>query len=177
MTNRMTHSFPSIDQYFWPNVQDIPFTFPSSPAPSNCSSGPPQMQLDLYDPTSTSFYQNSFKEFEVYNPHCANASAPSGQGDVWNALSQLYSANPRLPGRSAGQTPPGQQFVFGDTQPESHFPFDIDSLLLSPTVYKNHNLAPTAPNSVRGPPAPPRFLPQAYPPLHKPDVCPTEQPA
>jgi hypothetical protein len=166
MTNRVHHSFPDIDQYSWPDVQDIPFFLPSSPAPSNCSSGPPQMQLDLYDPTSTSIYQNSFKESEdFYAPPCADDhSTPPGR-DVWNALSQLYSANLRPPGRSARQTPPGQQFVFGDTQ--SHFPFNMDNFCLSPTAYKNHNPAPNAPISVRDPPAPPRFQPQAPPPTNQ----------
>jgi hypothetical protein len=164
MTNRMYHSFPGIDQYSWPDMQDIPFLFPSSPAPSNCSSGPPQMQLDLYDPNSTSFYQNSFKNLEdfYYAPSCANASTPPVREDVLNALSQLYSANPRLPGRSARQTPPRQQFVFGDTQ--SHFDFDIDKLCLSPTAYKNHDPAPIAPISVRDPP---RFLPHPPPPTNQ----------
>jgi hypothetical protein len=174
MTNRMHNSFPGIDQYSWPDVQDFQFVFPSSPAPSNCSSGPPQMQLDLYDPTSTSFYQNSFKELkDFYAPPCADDSAPPVRGDVWNAFSQLFSANPRPPGGSARQTPPGQQFVFGDTQPE--FPFDIDNFCLSPTAYKNHNPAPIAPISVRDPPAPPRLL--SHPPPYKSDVFPTDQPA
>jgi hypothetical protein len=163
MTDRMYHSFPDIAQYSWPGVQDIPFFFPSSPAPSNCSSGPPQMQLDFYDPNSTSFYQNSFKELEDFSaPSCANPSTPPGREDVLNALSQLYSTNPRLPGRSARQTPPGQQFVFGDTQ--SRFEFDIDNLFLSPAAYKNHDPAPNAPISVRDPP---RFPPHPPPPTNQ----------
>ena len=166
MTNRMHHSFPGIDQYSWPDMQDFSFTFPLSPAPSNCSSGPPQLQFDHYNPTSTSFYQNSFKELEHFSaPLCANDSAPPGQGDVWNALTQLYSANPRHPGRSARQTPPGQQFVFGDAQ--SHLPFDIDNFYLSPTAYKNQNPIPIAPTPVRDPPVPPRFLPQHPPPTNQ----------
>jgi hypothetical protein len=166
MTNRMHHSFPDIDQYSWPGVQGIPFI--SSPTPSNCSSGPPQMQLDLFDPSSMSSYQNSFKALEdFYAPPCANVSAPPGRQDVLNALSQLYSANPRPPGRSARQTPPEQQFVFGDAQ--SGFAFDIDSLFLSPTAYKNPNPAPNAPISVLDPPqaAPPGFLPHPPPPTNQ----------
>ena len=172
MTNRMHHSFPDIDQYSWPDFQDIPLSFSSSPSPSSCSSGPPQMQLDLYDPTSTLLYQNSFKELEnLYAPPCADHSTPAVRGEVWNALPQLYSVNPRPPGRSASQTPPGQQFVFDDT--ESHFPFDIDSLCFSPTAYKNHSSTPIAPISVRGPPecrgqvVPPGFLPPPPPPINQ----------
>ncbi|KAN0123717.1 hypothetical protein V8E52_002207 [Russula decolorans] len=130
------------------------------------------MQLDLYDPTSTSFYQNSFKELEdFYAPPWADDSTPAVRGDAWNAFSQLYAVNPRPPGRSASQTPPGQQFVFDDTQ--SHFPFDMDNFCLSPTAYKNHNPAPIAPISVRGPSecrgqvAPPRFLPHPPPPINQ----------
>src|SRR6266849_5997833 len=153
MTNRMHHSVSGIDQYSWPDVQNFPFIFPSSPAPSNCStSGTPQTQLDLYDPNSTSFYQNSFKELEdFYPPPCADVSTPPEPGDVWNEL-QLYSANPRPPGRSARQVPPGQQLVFGDAQ--SHFSFDLDDFCLSPTAYKIHNPAPiqVAPIPVRHPP-------------------------
>ncbi|KAI0283067.1 hypothetical protein BGY98DRAFT_1094012 [Russula aff. rugulosa BPL654] len=144
MTNRMYHSVPVIDQHSWPDVQDFSFILPSSPAPSSCSSVTPQMQLDFYDPTSTSFYQNSFKELgDFYAPSCTSVSTPPGREDVLNALSQLYSANPRPPGRPTKQTPPGQQIVFGDTQ--SHCPFDIDNFCLSPTAYKNYNPAPIAP--------------------------------
>ena len=165
MTDRMHHSFPDIDQYCWPDVEDIPFYSHSSPAPSTCSSVPPQIQLDLYDPTSTSFYQNSFKELEdFYTPPCADDSTPAGR-DVWNALTQLYSANPRPPGRSARQNTPGQQFVFGD--PQSQFPFDIDNFCLSPTAYKNHNPAPIAPTCVRDTLAPPGFLPRPPPPTNQ----------
>ena len=139
--------------------------FPSSPAPSNCSSGTPQMQLDLYDPASTSFNQNSFKELDDYYASSSNVSTPPGREEVLNALSQLYSANPRLPGRAARQqTSPGQQLVFGDTQ--SHFPVDMDNFRPSPTAYKNHNPAPVAPIPVRRPPSPPRFLPPSHPPPH-----------
>lgn len=154
----MYHSVPVIDQHVWPDVHDFPFRFPSSPALSNCSSVTPQMQLDLYDPTSTSFYQNSFKELEdFFPPSCANVSTPPAREDVLNALSQLYSANPRPPGKSAKQTPPGQQLVFGDTQSQS--PFDMDGFYLSPAPYKNYSSGPVAPITVRRPPAPPHFLP------------------
>lgn len=164
--NRMYHSVPVVDQHSWPDVQDFSFILPSSPAPSSCSSVTPQMQLDFYDPTSTSFYQNSFKELgDFYAPSCTNVSTPPGREDVLNALSQLYSANPRPPGRPTKQTPPGQQIVFGDNQ--SHCPFDIDNFCLSPTAYKNYNPAPVAPIPVRHPPAPPRFLSHPPPPSNQ----------
>jgi hypothetical protein len=155
----MHHSFPAIDQYSRPDAQDMPYIFPSSPAPSNCSSGPPQTQLDPYDPTFLSFYQNSFKELEdLLASPCANVSTPP-EGATWNDLSQLYSTNPRLPGRSAKQAPPGQQFAFGDTP--VHFPFDMGNFCLSPATNKKYSPVPIAPISLRDPPAPPPscFLP------------------
>ena len=153
----MHHSFPNTDQYFWP---DILSGFPPSPAPST---GTPQMQLDLYDPTSTTFYQNSFKELENFSaPPCTNYSTPPGRGDVWNASSQLYYVNPRPPGRPATQNPPGQQLVFGDNHP--HYSFDMDSLF---SANKDHSSAPIAPITVHDPPAPPRFLPLPPPPKNQ----------
>lgn len=160
----MYHSFPGVDQYSWSDAHDFPFMFPSSPAPSTCSSGTPQMQLDLYDPASTPFYQNSFKELgDFYAPSYANVSTPPEREEVLNALMQLYSANPCPPGRSTRQTHPEQQPVFSGTQ--SHPPFDMDNLCLSPTAYKDHNSAPIAPIPLRHPPAPPRFLP--HPPTNQ----------
>lgn len=165
MTHRMHYSFPDFDQFSWHGVQDIPFI--SSPAPSNCSSGPPQIQLDLFDQSSPSSYQNSFREWEDFYAPRTNGSTPPVREDVLNALSQLYSANPRPPDRSARQAPPGQQFVFGETQPSSEF--DIDSLFRSPTAYKIPNPVPNAPISVLDPPqlAPPGFLPHPPPPINQ----------
>ncbi len=161
-TNRMYHSFPGINQYPWPELQDMSLIFPSSPAPSNCSSGPPQMQLDLYDSTPTSFHYNSFKELEDFytSLYTDVSNPPAGRTDVWNAfnLSQLYSVNPRLPGGSAGQTPSGeQQLVLGDNQ--FPFPFDNDNFCLSQAAHKNHITAPIAPSPVPDPLPPPRSLP------------------
>ena len=162
----MYRSFPSMDQCSWSNVQDVPCIFPPSPAPSNCSRGPPQLQLDPDDLTSTSFYQELFKELEEFcTPPCTDISTIQGRGDVWDAfnLSQLYSVNAGLPPRSERQTLPEQQIVFGDAQ--SPFPFDIDNFCLAPTAYKNHIPAPIASFSVPLPdPPPPHFLPLPPPP-------------
>jgi hypothetical protein len=175
-THRMHHSFPSIDQCSWSNVQNVPCIFPPSPAPSNCSHGSPQIQLDPDDPTSTLFHQNLFRELEdLYAPPCADVSPIPGRGDVWDAfnLSQLYSANAGLPPLSARQTLPGeQQLVFGDAQ--SPFPFDMDNFCLTPTVYKNHNPVPTASFSVPDPP-PPRFPPLPPPPTAQTSFLPNSQ--
>ena len=186
-THRMYHSFSGIDQCSWPNVQNVPCIFPPSPAPSNCSHGSPQIQLDPDDPTSTLFHQNLLRELEdFYAPPCADVSPIPGRGDVWDAfnLSQFYSANAGLPTLSARQTPPGgQQLVFGDAQ--SPFPFDIDNFFLTPTAYKNHNPAPTAsfsaaePHPLRLPPIPPpptaqtSFLPNSQPDGYDFPTCPT----
>ena len=161
----MHHSFPDFDQFSWHGVQDIPFI--SSPAPSNCSSGPPQMRLNLFDPSSPSSYQISFKELEDSYAPRTNGSTPPMREDVLTALSQIYSADPRPSGMSARRAPPGQQFAFGDTQ--SSFEFDIDSLFGSSTAYKNPNPVPNAPISVFDPPqvAPPGFLPHPPPPTNQ----------
>jgi hypothetical protein len=170
----MYHSFPSMDQLSWSNAQDVPCIFPLSPAPSDCSHGPPQIQLDLDDPTSTSF-QNIFKELEdFYAPPCADISAIPGREDLWDAfnLSQLFSVNAGLPPRSAGQTLPGQQPVFGDAQ--FPFPFDADNFCLAPTTHKSHIPAPVASLSVPGPP-PPRFPPLPPPPTDQTSFLPNSQ--
>lgn len=175
-THRMYHSFPGIDQYSWSNVQNVPCIFPPSPAPSNCSHGSPQIQLDPDDPTSTLFHQNLLRELEFYTPPCTDVSLIPGREDVWDAfnLSQLFSsANASLPPLSARQTlPGGQQLVFGDAQ--SPFPFDIDNFFLTPTAYKNHNPAPTAPSSVPDP-HPLRLPPVPPPPTAQTSFLPNSQ--
>jgi hypothetical protein len=171
----MYHSFSGMEQLSWDNVQDVPCIFPPSPTPTDCSHGQPQGQLDPDDPTSELFHQNLLKELEDFcAPPCADISAIPGGQDLWDAfnLSQLFSVNAGPPPRSARQTLPGQQLIFGDVQ--SPFPFDMDNICPTSTTYKNQIPTPAASFSEPEPP-PPRFLPLPPPPTDQTSLLPKSQ--
>jgi hypothetical protein len=132
-----------MDQYSWSDIPDMPYIFPSSLTPNDCSRCPPQFQHDLYDPAPTSFDENQFRDLpSFYAPPCAAISSSPVAGDVLDAFSPLhiYSTNTSLP---RPQTRP--QFVFGDIQ--SPFAFDFSYSWPTP-VHQTHPPAQFAPLSV-----------------------------
>lgn len=168
--HRMYRSFPgATDQCSWSEFPELPFIFPPSPASSNGSRGPPQMQLGLYDPNTSSFGENqSIDSQDLYAPLCAAISAPPGRGDEWGAfnLSQLFSVNPDVPPgcESAGSSLlPEQHFIFGDGR--SPFAFNIEDLwpqpeaTSMPLAHENPIPAPTTYLSMPDPQAPPQHTP------------------
>ncbi|KAI9507359.1 hypothetical protein F5148DRAFT_120171 [Russula earlei] len=163
----MYHRFHDVDQYSWSEIPDIPFIFPPSPIPSDCSRAPPQMQLAPYGISSTPFDKNRSKgSQDFYAPPCAAIADLPGRGDVWNALipSQLYSANAGLPPGSQGQTLHDQQFAFGEAP--SPFTFSMDNVWPAPLAFENYVSAPITPPSVPGPSPVPHLPP--LPPLPPP---------
>jgi hypothetical protein len=165
--HRMYRSFlGTTDQCSWSEFPELPFIFPPSPASSNGSRGPPQMQLDLYDPNISSFSENqSNYSPNLYAPLCAAISAPPGRGDEWGAfnLSQLFSVNPGVPPscEPASSSLPEQQFIFGDGL--SPFAFNIEDLwpraTSMPPAHENPIPAPTTYLSMPDPQAPPQHTP------------------
>lgn len=155
---RMYRSFPGTDQCSWSEFPEAPFVFTPSPTSSNCSRGLPQMQLDLYDPNSTSFDENQSNDsLDFYAPLCAGISIPPGRGDYRDAFnpSQLSTVNPSVPHGPIGRTLPRQQFVFGDGQ--SSFAFNIEDFWPAPPTYENHISMPITHLSMPDPP--PRISP------------------
>lgn len=173
----MYRSFPgATDQCSWSEFPELPFIFPPPPASSNCTRGPPKMQLDLFDPNTSSFGENQSNGSQnIYAPLCAAISAPPRRGDEWGALnlSQLFSVNPDAPPgcESAGSTLPEQQFFFGDGRPP--FAFNIEDLWPQATsmlpAHENPIPTPTTYLSMPDPQAPPQHthlssLPLPLPP-------------
>lgn len=157
----MYRSFPgATDQCSWSEFPELPFIFPPSPASSNGSRGPPQMQLDPYDLNTSSSGQNqSNVSHGLYAPLCAASSNPPEGGGEWGAfnLSQLFSVNPDVPPGSAGPSLPEQQFIFGDGR--SPFVFNTEDLWPMPPAHVNHIPAPTTYLSTPDPQAPPQHTP------------------
>ena len=166
----MYRSIPgATDQCYWPEFPEVPFIFPPSPISSNGSRGPPHLQLDPHDPNTLSFDENqSNDKQDLCAPLCAAISTPPGTGDEWDAFnsSQLFSGNSGVPPWSAGQTLPGQQFVFGNGR--SSFAFNIDDIWPMPPAHENNIPAPITPFSTLQAPsqAPPQhtLLPPLLPP-------------